>query len=162
MKRLSALAVSALGAGIVAVGMSGVAYAYWQTMGSGSDSDTGSNGLSAFHTTATVAQGALLYPGGSAPLTVNVDNTGNTYALTVTSVALDGSRSITVDAGHSASCLTTAISVSTPAAWAGITVAPNSSSGATTIPTAVSMGPGADNGCQGAIFSIPVTLTGRN
>jgi hypothetical protein len=146
--------------GVVALGSS--AYAYWLTTGAGSGSGATANGLTAFTTTATVPSGALLYPGATAPLTVDVDNTGNNYALTVTAVSLDGSRSIQVDSAHQAACTNPAISVTTPNAWAGISVGQDTSSGAVTVPGAVSMGLTASSGCQGATFTIPVTLTGRN
>lgn len=132
----------------------GVALASWGTTGSGSGSATTANGLAPFQTTATVAQGASLYPGGSAPLTLNIDNTGNTYALTVTSVSLDTSRSVT-------GCTAPAITVSA-GAWAGVSVAANSGSGPITVPGAVSMGAGASDDCQGATLTIPVTLTGHS
>src|SRR4051812_41005961 len=101
-----------IGAGLAVNLLAGVAYAYWSTTGSGGGSDTGSSGLSQFHTTAEVAQGSQLYPGGIAPLTLNIDNSGSTYALKVTEVALDTSRSITVT-DPSGSCTNTAILVST-------------------------------------------------
>jgi hypothetical protein len=147
-------AVVAIGAAAAAVLATGSAYAAWGTTGSGSGSASTASGLPAFHTTATVAQGAKLYPGGSAPLTLSIDNTGNSYALTVTSVALDTGRSVT-------GCTTPAITVSA-GSWAGVTVAPNSTSGPITIAGAVSMGLGASSNCQGATLTIPVTLTGHN
>ena len=133
----------------------GAAYAYVRTTGSGTGSATTANGLTAFHTTATVAQGAKLYPGGSAPLTVNIDNTGGSYQLTVTSLALDTSRAVT-------GCTSPALTVSTPGGWTGIVVAAHTSSGATTIAGAVTMGTAASNDCQGATLTIPVTLTGHS
>jgi hypothetical protein len=137
----------------------GTAYAYLTTTGSGTGSASTANGLTAFHTTATVAPGAKLYPDSSAPLALNVDNSGNTYTLTVTSVALDTGRPITVTGGSG--CTNPAITVSA-SGWVGVTVAPGATSGALIIANAVSMGVGADNGCQGATFTIPVTLTGHN
>lgn len=143
-----------LATGAMLVG-AGTAYAYLRTTGTGSASATTANGLTAFHTTATVAQGAKLYPGGSAPLTVNIDNTGGSYQLTVTSLALDTSRTVT-------GCSSPAISVSTPSGWGGIVVAAHASSGPTTIAAAVAMGSAAGNDCQGAALTIPVTLTGHS
>jgi hypothetical protein len=139
---------------VVAVLASGVAYAYQRSTGSGTGSATTASGLAAFHTTATVAQGAKLYPGGTAPLTLNIDNTGNSYTLTVTSVALDSTRSVT-------GCTAPAITVAA-GTWSGVVVAANSSSGAITIPGAVAMGLAASTDCQGASLTIPVTLTGHS
>jgi hypothetical protein len=133
----------------------GTAYAYVRTTGSGSGTASTANGLTAFHTTAAVALGAKLFPGASAPLTVNIDNTGGNYQLTVTSLVLDASRSIT-------GCTTPAITVSAPGGWTGIVVAAHSSSGPTTIAGAVTMGAAASNDCQGATLTIPVTLTGHS
>jgi hypothetical protein len=146
--------VVALAAGALLAG-AGTAYAYVRTTGSGTGSATTANGLTAFHTTATVAQGVKLYPGASAPLTVNIDNTGGNYQLTVTALSLDAGRSII-------GCSSPALTVSTPGGWTGIVVAPHSSSGPTTIAGAVTMGAAASNDCQGATLTIPVTLTGHS
>lgn len=139
--------------------VAGGAYAYWSNFSANTGHASTADGLATFTTTATVAQGALLYPGGTAPLTVDVDNSGNTYSLTLTAVSLDSSRSITVDASHAAACTNPAISVTTPGSWGGLTVGAGASSGPVTIVDAVAMG-AASNGCQGATFTIPVTLTG--
>lgn len=133
----------------------GTAYAYVRSTGTGTGTGTTASGLTAFHTTATVALGAKLYPGGSAPLTVNVDNSGGSYQLTVTSLALDTSRSIT-------GCASPALSVSTPSGWTGLVVAAHSSSGPVAIAGAVTMGAAAGNDCQGVTLTIPVTLMGHS
>jgi hypothetical protein len=151
-----------VGVSLAAVLLSGTAYAYWTAHAAGTGSNAAASGLTSFTTTATVAQGALLYPGGSAPLIVNVNNSGNGYSLVVNAVALDSGRAIGVDSSHAAGCTNPAISVTTPSGWTGIAVAQHSSSGAVSIPAAVSMGTAASSGCQGATFTIPVTLTGRS
>jgi hypothetical protein len=132
----------------------GVASAAWHSTGSGTGSATSAAGLAPFHTTATVPQGTLLYPGGSAPLTLDIDNTGHDYALTVTSVALDTSRPVT-------GCTSPALTVSA-GAWSGVVVPAGGTSGPITIPGAVSMGLAASSDCQGEALTIPVTLTGHS
>lgn len=159
-RRVITAALASLAAILLVVGP---ALAWFSSHGAAAGASSSANGLGSFTTTATVPTGSLLYPGGSAaPLTVNVNNTANGYALLVTSLALDSSRSIGVDAAHAAGCTAPALTVVTPAGWAGIAVPAHASSGATTIASAVSMGLGASSGCQGATFTIPLTMSGRN
>ena len=95
-----------------------------------------------------------LYPGGTGDVSLEVNNP-NPYAVTLVSVA--GSGTISHDLGHSA-CTTTGVTFT------------NQSGLSTTIPAtatnyqihlsgAVSMSPASSSGCQGATFSIPVTIT---
>ena len=154
------LRVAAAGATMVGVlAMAGTATARWTTSGSGSGTGATAGGLARLTTTAVTASGTALAPNGSAPLTLRVANPSN-VAVTVTSVTLDGSRSIT-STGAIGTCANPALSVSS-SGWSGVTVPANGTSGTITIPGAVAMGAGADNGCQGATFTIPVTLTGTS
>jgi hypothetical protein len=141
--------------------LTGTASAYWHSTGAGTGSASSAAGLASLTTTATVATGAALAPGGSAaPLTLTIDNPGS-LAVTVTTLALDASRSIGVT-GAKGTCTNPPLSVTTPAGWTGLTVPAGGTTGATTIAGAVSLGVAASSGCQGATFTIPVTLTGRN
>jgi hypothetical protein len=144
-----------------AVLLGGTASAYWLNVGTGTGSASSATGLTSLTTTATVASGAALAPGGAAvALSVQVDNPGS-LAVTVTAVALDNSRTIGVS-GAKGTCVNPPLTVTTPVGWSGLTVPAGGSTGATTIPGAVALGVGASSGCQGATFTIPVTLTGHN
>jgi hypothetical protein len=79
----------------------------------------------------------------------------------VTGLTRDTTRAIVV-AGAKGTCTFPALTVAAPSGWAGLTVPAHGTTGATTIAAAVSMGTAADSGCQGATFTIPVTLTGHN
>lgn len=159
-RRLAAPVLASL-VGALVLGLP--ALAWFTSRGVATGSASSAAGLATFTTSAAVPQGALLYPGGpAAPLTLNVNNSANSYALLVTGIALDTSRPVSVDAAHAAGCPTPALSVSTPSGWSGLAVAARSSSGAVTVSSAVSMGTTASSGCQGATFTVPVTLSGRN
>ena len=132
----------------------GVAFAWWSTTGSGSGSATTGTTV-ALTTSASTPSGTVLVPGGSAPLVITVTNP-NAGSVTITSVQLDTSRSVTVS-GEAGTCTAPPLTVS---ATPSLVLA----GGATTtftVPNAVTLGSAAANGCQGATFTLPVTLTGR-
>ena len=81
----------------------------------------------------------------------------NPFAVTVVSAAAGGA--VTVDGGHP-TCTPASVSVTNPG---GLSVTlPAGTTHALTFPNAASMAASAPNGCQGAIFSIPLTLTVRS
>ncbi|MGQ0467096.1 MAG: hypothetical protein ACT4QG_17490 [Sporichthyaceae bacterium] len=144
---------------VALLGSTGVAQAYWKATGSGNGTATVRNGFETFTTTATATSATVLYPGiANAPISIVVNNSANTYALTVTNLAVDPGRSITADAGH-AGCTAPAITVAS--AILSLTVAAGASSAPQTA-NVLSMGPAAQNACQGATFTIPLVLTGRS
>ena len=142
-------------AGGLVAGMlaSGVAWAAWTADGSG-------NGYAAATTaealtTGTATASAELYPGGNGDVVVKINNS-NDYPVTVTSIA-NGTGSITAD---KAGCTVTGV---TFANQTGLTVAvPANGSTTTTLTDAASMSNASDNACQGAVFTIPVALTGAS
>jgi hypothetical protein len=76
-------------------------------------------------------------------------------------VALDGTNDdITADAGHSG-CTTTGVSF-TDKTGLSISVPANSVGTDATLTNAASMTNASLNACQGATFTIPVTLTGAS
>ncbi|HEX6761227.1 MAG TPA: hypothetical protein VF094_00360 [Gaiellaceae bacterium] len=101
---------------------------------------------------------AQLHPGGTGDVVVSVNNT-NPFPVTVT--AVNGAGTITSNKGVSCDAAT------------GVTFAPQTpnvtvpaNTGLTpyvfTLAGAASMSNASDNSCQGAIFTIPVTLTGTS
>lgn len=135
----------------------GAAWAHWSTAGAGSASAT----TRTFETVAVVAMGAgdapdsTLVPGGTADVILRADNP-NDFAATVFSVAPSGP--VTADPGH-AGCTVTGVSFTAPSA--PITPAIELPPGETLIhlQDAASMDATSQSACQGATFSIPVTLT---
>jgi predicted phage tail protein len=147
------IAVSALAAALVGMG-AGAAYAYFTSSGSGTGAATAGT-LQTVTISATAGSPTTpLLPGGTGDVVLQVSNP-NAFAVTLVSVT--GSGTITVDGAHSgcnASAVTftdqTSLSVSIPASSTNYQV---------DLPAAASMSAGAANACQGATFSIPVTIT---
>jgi hypothetical protein len=151
---LRSLAVSLSGAILVVFG-AGVASAYFTAPGSG----TGSGGTGTLQTvTLDAAAGtpsAPLLPGGSGDAALRVNNP-NSFAVTLVSVT--GAGPITADSGHPG-CTTTGVTFDDQTGLS-ISVAPG---GPTQLhlPASVSMSAASSAGCQGATFSIPVTIQAR-
>jgi hypothetical protein len=151
--RRNLIAVSATLIGMTAVG---AVYAAWTTNGSGSGyAKAGtSQALTTVDVSATTA--ATLYPGVSGDVKIQISNP-NTYAVRVTGIS--GNGTITPDAGHSG-CTTTGVSFTNQT---GLTIdIPASSSTTTTLTAAATMSNASVNACQGATFTIPVSLTGAS
>jgi hypothetical protein len=156
LKRRLALPPWIAAAGLVAMlATGGVAYAYVAANGSGSGSaSTGT--MQTVTVTAFVGgdtPSSTLYPGGPAADVILRVNNPNSFSVQLFSVS--GNGSITPDASHSG-CTTTGVTF-TPPSSPNITIAAGSSllhlSGAAAMSTA------SLNACQGATFSIPVSLT---
>ncbi|HST17036.1 MAG TPA: hypothetical protein VLK36_05160 [Gaiellaceae bacterium] len=102
---------------------------------------------------ATASTTAQLYPGGTGDLWVKVTNP-NSFAVTVTGVT--GAGTITSDKGAACNASTgvtfTNTSGLSQAVGAGATVT-------FSLAGKVAMSNASDNSCQGAVFTVPVTLT---
>jgi hypothetical protein len=132
---------------------SGTAFAYFTSSGAGAA--TASTAAMATVTVAATAgtPSTPLYPGGTGDVTLRVTNP-NAYTVTLISVtAATGSISA------SNSCAPTGVTFT---AQTGLTIS-IAASGTTQVdlPAAASMSAAAANSCQGATFSIPVTVTVR-
>jgi predicted ribosomally synthesized peptide with SipW-like signal peptide len=146
------LIMSAVGL-IIGLG-SGVAYAYFTSSGKGTGSASIGTMQPVTLVSATVAPSALLLPGGTGAVTLKVNNQ-NSFAVTLVSVTGTGGT-ITADSGHT-SCTTTGVTFTNQTSL-------NTSIAASTtatidLPGAASMSTASSAGCQGATFSIPVTIT---
>jgi hypothetical protein len=152
MKRRSLLVLGVALALVLGLG-AGTAFAFFTSSGSGSG--TASTGtvkdVTVLNATGSVTN--KLFPGGSGDLKVEIDNP-NSFAVTITNVS--GNGAVTGSGGVGA-CSTTGVSVPTESGLS-ISVGPGSDV-SVTIPNGVSMNSTSDSGCQGATFSIPVTLT---
>jgi hypothetical protein len=146
-------------AGAVAlVTVSAVAFVYAAWTSSGSGSGYAKAGSSQALTTVDVSAStaATLYPGASGDVKIQISNP-NPYTVRVTGIS--GSGTITPDASHSG-CTTTGVSFTNQT---GLTIdIPASSSTTTTLNNAASMSNASLNACQGAVFTIPVSLTGAS
>ncbi|HAG58434.1 MAG TPA: hypothetical protein DIT15_05475 [Arthrobacter bacterium] len=138
----------------------GGAYAYWATVGAGSG--TAANGTMATVSVEALVAGDIpqttLVPGSTADVAVRAHNP-NGYAVQV--YAIRGNGAVTADANHPG-CTTTGVTFVDPAAPLAPAVRiPANSSVLITLPGAATMSTASSSGCQGATFSLPVTLEAR-
>jgi len=142
---------------LIAFGVVGLVYAAWTTNGSGSGYAKAGTAQALTTIDVSASASATLYPGGPAgDVLIRVSNP-NSYPVTVTGVA--GNGSITPDAGH-AGCTTTGVSF-TDQTGLSISV-PASGQTQTTLSGAATMSNASLNACQGATFTIPVTISGAS
>ena len=140
--------------------ISGLVFAAWTTNGTGTA--YGEGGSSSALTTTSVSAfttGEKLYPGNSGAVKVKIVNP-NPYAVTVT--AVQGNGAITADSTHAtAGCTGTGGVSFTDQTGQSISIPANGST-ETTFASAATMASSSPNACQGATFSIPVSLTGAS
>jgi hypothetical protein len=143
----------------LAAGLTGsTAWAYWTATGAGTGS-AGSGTMQAVTVTALVAgdrPGSALLPGGAAADVVLRVHNPNAYPVHLSAIA--GAGAVTADAAHPA-CTSTGVTF-LPPADPQLTVAVTSTL-LVELPAAASMAASAPAACQGATFSIPVTVTAR-
>ena len=134
-----------------------LAFAAWTTSGSGQGYAKAGSAQALTTVDVAASTSATLYPGGPAgDVLIKVSNP-NSYPVTVTGVA--GNGTITADAGH-AGCTTTGVSF-TDQTGLSISVPANGQTQAT-LSGAASMTNASMNACQGATFTIPVTISGAS
>ncbi len=142
---------------VVAASAVGMVYAAWTTNGTGSGYAKAGTAQALTTVDVSASTGATLYPGGPAgDVKIEISNP-NSYPVKVTGVS--GNGTITADAGHSG-CTTTGVTF-TDQTGLNISVAANGSTTAT-LSGAASMSNASLNACQGATFTIPVTISGAS
>jgi len=133
-----------------------VAYAAWTASGGGQGyAKAGTaQGLTTVDVSASTT--ATLYPSGTGNVLLRINNP-NPYPVAVTSVT--GNGTITSDKG--AACdASTGVTFTNQT---GLSLAVPATSAATfTLTGAVAMSNASDNSCQGAVFTIPVSLSGAS
>lgn len=133
----------------------GVAYGYFSSHGSGSASAAVGNLQPVTVAAVTGTAATPLIPGGTADVVLNVTNP-NPVAVTLISVGANGA--VTPDGQH-ANCTTTGVTF-TSQSGLSVTI-PASTTAPVDLPRAASMSVLSSNGCQGATFSVPVSITVR-
>lgn len=136
-------------------------YAAWTTNGTGDGYAKAGTAVSLTTIDVSASTSATLYPGVSGDVLLKIDN-ANPYPVTVTAVS--GNGSITADAGH-ATCTTTGVTFTNQSSLSIVIpakVGAVDGTVQTTLAGAASMSNASVNGCQGATFTIPVTLTGTS
>jgi hypothetical protein len=142
---------------VMVLSVVGLVYAAWTTNGSGSGYAKAGSSQALTTVDVSASTTATLYPGATGDVILKVNNP-NSYPVRVTEVT--GSGTITVDSGHAAGCVTTGVTF-TNQTGKTIDIAANSQT-QVTLSGAAKMSNASDNGCQGATFTIPVTLTGAS
>ncbi len=145
----------------LAVGLGGIANAYWR--GSGSGTGSGTTGTTVAVSVSPGTPSASLYPGGQANVVLTVSNP-NASPVFIGSLMLatgQGTGGFAVDAGHSACAVATLSFTAQTNGGAGWTVPAKvgAVNGAlpVTLTNALAMGVGAANACQGANTTVYVT-----
>jgi len=137
--------------GVIVTG-GGIAAALWSANGSGPGQ---AKALSAQSLTVTAATGAAdLYPGFTGGDVFFTITNPNPYPVTFTSMTAG-----TVTSSNPAACPSTNVSVAN-ASGLSLAAAASSTSGTQSIANVVTMAAGAPDGCQGATFTINLTLSG--
>lgn len=132
----------------------GAAFAYFTATGSG----TGTATAGTVSLSLTVAAPAgQLFPGGTVNVTIGVKNTSSSASLTITALKQDPDRRTTITTAGQGSCDPTVVSFTDTTVPTGA-IAAGASANAT---GTVNMTADALNGCQGAVFSIPLLATGQ-
>lgn len=149
-KRTLIIALAVLLAAIVAVG---VGLGAWSIGGTGNGAAKATTASSITLADASGFTSADLYPGATGNLKLRATNP-NPFPVRITAVS--GNGTITSDKGAACDASTGV----TLANQSGLTL--DLAAGATatlTVPNAVSMSNSSDNSCQGAVFTVPVSLT---
>ena len=154
MKRSHKITAGVVLAGVMLVGS--IAYAAWTASGGGSGyaKATSAQALTTVDVSATTT--ATLYPGATGNVSLRIDNP-NPYPVRVTAVTGSG----VIDSDSTAACdASTGVTFTNQS---GLTLDIAASSAQTfTLTGAVAMSNSSHTDCQGAVFTIPVTLTGAS
>ena len=146
-----------LGIGVITTTLlaAGVAFAAWNAGGTGSGyaKATSAQALSTTDVAATTT--AQLFPGGTADVKIKISNP-NPYPVRITSIT--GNGAITSDKGAACDASTGVTYTNQSGTF---DVAANSDASFTLL-GAVAMSNSSDNTCQGAVFTVPVSLSGAS
>ena len=143
---------------IAALVVSGVLYAAWSTTGSGNGYAKAGTASALTIGDASASTTADLYPGGTGAVKLKVTNP-NPFPVRITTVTKQTGGTITSDKG--AACNASTGVTFTDQTGLALDVAAGATS-TFTLSGAVSMTNASDNTCQGAIFTIPVDVTGAS
>lgn len=140
--------------GVLGIG-SGLAFAYFKSNGTGTGSSSTGSPLAVSVAAATAAND--LYPGLHGTVKFTLKNT-NSFTANFTSVT-----GATVTSGNPIGCPASNIIVAAlPLTITEITVLSGQTTGTQTISTLISMSSTAPNACQGAAFTVSLTLSGQS
>jgi hypothetical protein len=136
-----------------------VAYAAWTATGSGSGYAKAGTAQALTTVDASASVTNTLVPGGSGDFAITVSNP-NAYPVSVTAVTLNGAP---VGSGGIGTCTTTGVTISQAAIDATLPfTVPAGGTHTDVVASGASMDNTSSNGCQGATFTVPVTLSGAS
>lgn len=156
-----------MGAAIVLVAGTGIAYATWSASGSGAGAAKAgtATGVTATAAASVVTTGGtLLFPGTSVPAVVNITNPNNA-AVTVTGLTITAEAqpdNVTGGTGCTAANSSVSLSGTSPTGL-NVSIPANSSGTVVTGANVISMLNTSNSGCQGAtfIFTANVAVTAQ-
>jgi hypothetical protein len=140
--------------GVVTVAVAGIAIAAWSVNGTGTGYAKASTASAVTLADATANTSADLYPGATGAVKLKVSNP-NPFPVRITAVA--GNGAITSDKG--AACDAATGVAFTNQSSLTLDLLANETDKVFTLAGAVAMTNASDNTCQGAVFSIPVSVT---
>jgi hypothetical protein len=143
---------------VLVLGVVGLVYAAWTTNGSGSGFAKAGTAQDLTTIDATAATTGLLYPNSDGTVTLNVHNP-NPYPVTITDVT-PGSGDVTASGGIG-TCEITGVTFNDQHGLS-IGIPADGDSGAIELNNAAHMSNESENGCQDAVFTIPVRLSGAS
>lgn len=155
MKNLSRRGLAATIVLLVGLGVT-VAFAAWTNNGTGNATAKAQSAQALTTVDVSASTPATLYPGATGDLLLRINNP-NPYPVRVTGVT--GNGAITSDAG--ASCTGSTGVTFTNQTGLSLDVAANTAS-TFTLSGSVAMSNASHTSCQGAVFTVPVTLTGAS
>jgi hypothetical protein len=144
------------GVALIAMVAVGFVYAAWTTNGSGSGYAKAGTAQALNTVDVSASTTGSLYPGQNGDVTIRINNP-NPFPVRITAVT--GNGAITPDSGH-AGCTSTGVSFTDQSGLA-IDIAASTATTAT-LTGAASMSNAFEDACQGATFTIPVSLTGSS
>lgn len=145
----------------VSVGIGGVAYAFWSTTASGTGAAVGGTPTPLTVTAGTSPTNALV-PGGTGDVSFIITN-NNKVSVTVTGLTMTnngiGGFTDNTFATAKTGCTSTGVSWTTTSKTltTPVVVAGNGGTYTLTLTGGVSMSTASDDGCQGAVFKMPVS-----
>jgi hypothetical protein len=143
---------------VLVLGVVGLVWAAWTTNGSGSGYAKAGTAQDLSTVDATAATTGDLYPNSNGTVTLNIHNP-NPYPVTITDVTA-GSGDVTASGGIG-TCDITGVTFNDQHGLS-IGVPANGNSGPISLENAAHMSNESENGCQGAVFTIPVQLSGAS
>ncbi|HWC72075.1 MAG TPA: hypothetical protein VG993_13025 [Actinomycetota bacterium] len=148
------LTLGALFAGAMLAGS--IAFAAWTATGSGSGYAKATNAQALTTVDVSASTSATLYPGATGDVELRIDNP-NPYPVTVTDVVSTGS----IDSDTTAACDASTGVTFTDQTGLSLNV-PAGAAATFTLNGSVQMDNSSHTSCQGAVFTVPVTLTGAS